>query len=86
MPKKENSLLRAVLKLETAREAFAFPTNEQKKIINMAEKAAEAILIQGMEVASNKNVLIKPTTKKTPNAVFNASRKTKYGRFKIVNN
>ena len=80
-----NSLLKAVLKLETAREAFAFPTKEQQKILNMAEKAAEAILIQGMQVAANKNVLTKPSTKKKPNVTFNAKlpAKVKRGRFMV---
>lgn len=85
MPKKENSLLRAVLRLETAREAFMFPTNEQKKVIKLAEKAAEAILIQGMAVAANKNVLTKPTTKKNPNVIYNLTvpAKMKKGRFNV---
>ena len=86
MPKKQNSLLKAVLKLETAREAFAFPTKEQQKILNMAEKAAEAILIQGMTVAANKNVPTKVGTAKKPNVRFIATvpAKVKVGRFNVV--
>jgi hypothetical protein len=85
MPKKQNSLLRAVLRLETARSAFMFPTKEQQKIINMASNAAEAILIQGMTVAANKNVLTKPTTKKKNNVLYNLSvpAKMKKGRFNV---
>jgi hypothetical protein len=81
-----NNLLKAVLKLETLREAYMFPTKEQKKILNMAENAAEAILIQGMTVAANKNVLTKPSTKKKPNVRFNLKlpAKIKKGRFTVA--
>ena len=83
--RKTHNLRRVVLTLETFREMM-YGTKEQQNILRTAERAAEAILVQAMAVAANKNVLTKPTTKKKPNVTFNAKlpAKIKRGRFTVA--
>lgn len=48
------NLRKLVLMIETYREVFNPPRN-QREILRKAEKQAHAVLLKGMNVASNKN-------------------------------
>ena len=85
--RKNQDLSRAVRLLETFREAYYLPNKKQRTVLKNAEKKAEAILLQGMLVAANKNVLTPVTgRRKSPIKTYNLtnSHKQKKGRFVVA--